>query len=382
MNISLSFIRLFFILISILFATTYTTALLPGGLSLLNVLLGIIGGGLFGGALVASDTLFKKFNLRSFNIAVLGLLFGYLMGEAIMLVFNTALQTSNIGFNPEALGAIRIAIFLFCTYLGMVMTARASEEINVSIPFIKFKPTTYKKKDILLDISILQDSRIIDLAASGILDHNLILPRFTLKEIQSASEGNDETAKSKARRHLDVLKKLENIPTLDLRFVDTDFPEAKDPMAKLVRLARFLDANILTADISRIQQSTVEGIRIINIHSLSNALKPITQTGECINIKIQRYGKEARQGVGYLDDGTMVVVNGGAEFIGETIKAQVLSVKHTSSGRMIFCNAFDAHLSEHDLVHAADQMENNHKSYFAMYKNEERKEQDPLSLHP
>jgi uncharacterized protein YacL len=98
---------------------------------------------------------------------------------------------------------------------------------------------------------------------------------------------------------------------------------------------------LITADISRIQMASIEGIRVINIHTLSNALKPLMQAGEFIKIKVQRYGKEPRQGVGYLEDGTMVVVNGGGNYIGETIDAKVLSVKHTTSGRMIFCNAID-----------------------------------------
>ena len=152
--------------------------------------------------------------------------------------------------------------------------------------------------------------------------------------------GDDQT-KIKAKRCIETLKKLEDIPTLELRYNDTDFPEIKDQTSKLFRLARLLDANILTADISRVQSASIEGIKIINLHTLSNALKPLMQAGEQIKIKIQRYGKEPRQGVGYLEDGTMVVVNGGGDFIGETIDAQVLSVKHTSSGRMIFCNAFD-----------------------------------------
>jgi len=198
---------------------------------------------------------------------------------------------------------------------------------------------SHKKKDILVDLSILSDPRIIDLASSGLLDHHLIIPRFAVKELYTLAEAGDDIIKSKARRSLELIKKLESMPSLDLRYVETDFPDIKDPMMKLIRLARFMDTHIITSDINRIQQSSIEGVRIINIHMLSNALKPITQAGESINIKIQRYGKEARQGVGYLEDGTMVVVNGGAEFIGETIKAYVLSVKHTSSGRMIFCNA-------------------------------------------
>jgi uncharacterized protein YacL len=187
----------------------------------------------------------------------------------------------------------------------------------------------------------LSDARIIDLAATGLLDHQLILPRFLVKELYLQAETGDELSKSKARRCLETVKKLEAIPNLELRINETDFQDVKEPFNKQLRLARLLDASLLTADISRIQMASIEGIRIINIHALSHALKPFMQTGESIKIKIQRYGKEPRQGVGYLEDGTMVVVNGGGDYIGETIDTQVLSVKHTSSGRMIFCNALE-----------------------------------------
>ena len=199
-----------------------------------------------------------------------------------------------------------------------------------------------EKKDLLLDGSVLSDARIIDLAGSGVVDNHLVIPRFLIKELYAQAELSDENTRIKAKRALDVAKKLEAIPELELRYNDTDFPDIKDPMNKLLRLGRLIDANILTADISRVQIATIEGVRIINIHSLSNSLKPLMQAGEQIRIKIQRYGKEPRQGIGYLEDGTMVVVNGGGQFIGETIDAQVLSVKHTSSGRMVFCNAADA----------------------------------------
>ncbi len=185
-----------------------------------------------------------------------------------------------------------------------------------------------------------------------------MIPRFIIKELYASAEMGDEISKSKARRCLDVVKKLEAVPGLELRFNDTDFPDVKETQGKLMRLARLLDANLLTADISRIQIASVEGIRIINIHTLSNALKPLMQAGEFIKIKIQRYGKEPRQGVGYLDDGTMVVVNGGGNYIGEIIDAKVLSVKHTSSGRMIFCNAIDEDsLSEDEFEEDLDEDE-------------------------
>lgn len=367
MNISLTFIRIFFLLICMLFLTTYTTTLSSGGFTFSNIVIGMISGSALGLMLMGTEVLFKRFNLRSFNIALLGLLCGYLMGGAILLILTAALNFSAIPLSAESASLLRIGIFLFTTYLGMTLVARASDEIYISIPFIKFKPTSFKKKDILADMSALTDTRIIDLAASGLLDHQLVIPRFTIKELNDLMESSDESQKNKARRCLDVVKKLENIPTLDLRYVDTDFPELKDPMSKLIRLARMQDANILTADINRIQQASIEGVRIINIHLLSNALKPLTQTGEFLNIKIQRYGKEPRQGVGYLDDGTMVVVNGGAEFIGESIKSQVLSVKHTSSGRMIFCNAMEENmLGTPDLDQSVTDMENSHKNYFSL----------------
>ena len=332
MNISFPFIRCCFSILCILFSLSFSTHYLEGGWNLLNILVGIVGGGVLSGFLMGSEFVLKRFNLRSFNMVTVGIFFGFLMGEAILLMSEAVIPT------PVSL-SLRFFIFMICTYFALILTARSAEEIHMSIPFVEFKQTSHKKKDILADLSILTDPRIIDLASSGLLDHHLIIPRFALNELYIQAESADESTKLKAKRCLEVVKKLESLSSLDLRYVETDFPDVKDPMMKLIRLARFMDTHLITSDINRIQQSSIEGVRIINIHMLSNALKPITQAGESIHIKIQRYGKEARQGVGYLDDGTMVVVNGGAEFIGETIKAYVLSVKHTSSGRMIFCNA-------------------------------------------
>ncbi|MCB1115444.1 MAG: TRAM domain-containing protein, partial [Chlamydiia bacterium] len=189
--------------------------------------------------------------------------------------------------------------------------------------------------------TVISESRIIGEESRGVLDQHLVIPRFIIKELYGQTEMGDEATKSRARRCLEVIKKMEGLDKLGLRFNDTDFPEVKDITSKFIRLARLIDANILTADISRVQMASIEGVQIINLHSLSNALKPLMETGEMIKIKVQRYGKEPRQGVGYLDDGTMVVINGGGNFIGDVIDAQVLSVKHTSSGRMIFCNALE-----------------------------------------
>lgn len=342
MSLSLNFLRTLFMILSVFLMMAYML-LGPAGASAERALIGGILGALFGLLLIGFDIAFRRFNLRSFNIAIVGIFIGYLMGQALVLVFDAVLTVSkaSIVIQPQLLEMIKIALFLFGTYLGTIMTLRSSDELYVSIPFVKFSPMREKKKDFIIDSSVLADTRIIDLAATGLFDHQLVIPRFVIKELYASSEIGDEPAKTKAKRSLDVVKKLESITDLEIRFNDTDFPDAKDTQNKLIRLARLLDGNLLTADINRIQIASIEGVRIINIHTLSNALKPLMQAGETIRIKIQRYGKEPRQGVGYLDDGTMVVVNGGGNYIGELIDAQVLSVKHTTSGRMIFCNASD-----------------------------------------
>lgn len=372
MNNTLMFIRLLFVALCILLSTAYTATI--GHFTWTSVLTGVISGFAFGLALIALDQMFKRFNFRAFNVAIIGLFCGYLMSEAVLLIFRGILGDSTLSIPAEVAAMTRLVIFLCFTYLGMVMAVRSADELHLSIPFIKLKAASQQKKDILPDASALLDARMIDLANSGLVDHCLLLPRFVINELNCMSEGQDEVQRSKARRALDGINKLKSLPTLELRLTDDDVPEVKDSQSKLFHLARKLDAKILTTDINRIQHAQLDGVRVVNLNMLANALKPVTQSGEFIQIKIQRYGKEARQGVGYLDDGTMVVVNGGAEFIGDTIKAQVLSVKHTSSGRMIFCNTLeDDFLNGHDIEEEEDEepespglSDSNQKSYYTL----------------
>jgi uncharacterized protein YacL len=342
MNLALIFTRSIFLVLSTFFITTYSLSLFPASKPL-SLLWGLMIGVGFSFLLFGFDLFFRKHHLRSFNIMIIGLFIGSLMGEALVFLLKGLLDMTQTGalFPQPMLTFFKLTLFLFGTYLGMIMTLRSSDELYVSIPFVKFLPLSHKKKDLLLDASSLSDARLIDLASSGFVDHHLILPKFILKELYLQAESSDEAVSAKAKRSLENLKKLADLSELEMRTNETDFFEIKEPMGKLLRLARLLDANILTADINRVQIAAIEGTKIINLHSLSNALKPLMQAGEKLKIKIQRFGKEPRQGVGYLDDGTMVVVNGGGDFIGETIDVFVLSVKHTASGRMIFCNAIE-----------------------------------------
>lgn len=328
-----SFIRLFFVILTFLFITTYIAGT-QEVITLWTLAKSISLGVLTCTALLISEYFFKKFSLRSFNIGILGLLFGYLMGFSLLLLFNTLTDIAPFTLGEETTYAIKGFLFLFAIFLGMMMTFRYASEISVSIPFVKFIAKNPHNREILLDVSTLSDGRIIDLCSTGLLDNRLVCPRFLVREISQQQEEGD-----KAKNALETLIKLESIPELQLRFDDTDFPEIKESSNKVLKLARFLDADVLTADMSRLQISSIEGVRIININYLSHALKPLMHRGEYLKIQIQRHGKEEKQGVGYLEDGTMVVVNGGGEFLGALISARVVSIKHTSAGRMIFCNA-------------------------------------------
>lgn len=336
MQLPLSLIRIIFIALAISLCTAI--AFIQAG-TLNSILIGIGSGLALSACLIAIDFSTKKMGLKSFNIITLGLFFGYFLGDAVVKMLGAIIEVNLNEAHSFSLLLIRAAIFFMTCYAGIIITARSAGELYFSIPFIKFTPSSYKKKDLLVDSSALSDSRLLDLATTGLLDQQLIIPRCLTKELHEHIDSQDDSMRMKARRSLDAIKKLEAMVSLEMRYTDIDCPDVKEPVTKILKLGSLLDANILSTDIPRSQQINGSGPLIVNINTLSRALKPLSQTGELLSIKIQRYGKEPRQGVGYLEDGTMVVVNGGAQFIGSTIKTQVLSAKLTTSGRMIFCNA-------------------------------------------
>ncbi|NGX31605.1 MAG: putative PIN and TRAM-domain containing protein YacL [Chlamydiae bacterium] len=336
---TLLFVRLFFLVFLSVFGVAFFTTHLA--IDPLNATLFSL---FFGFCMIVLDVILRKLSLRTFNILLIGMCFGYLFGLVLNLTFNTLMKAININMTPSFYALVTLGLQLFSIYFGMILALRSSHEIQISIPFLKFSETGEKKKDFVVDYSALSDPRLIDLVSSGLFDNALIVPRFLAKEIQNILELDDEDKKHKAKKAQEVLKKLEELPFLNLQYNETDFDDTQDLTTKLTRLARLLDAHLISADISRVQMAQIEGVRIINIHWLSNALKPLMSAGETLRIKIQRQGKEPNQGVGYLEDGTMVVVNGGGELVGKTIDVQVLSVKHTSSGRMVFCNTLEAEL--------------------------------------
>lgn len=341
MNLSNYFARSVFASVSLLFFGAISVSLMPDQPYWTSFSVGAVGGLSFAGFLFTLSYFLKNTSIRNLNVVALGLLFGWFLGFSLDQLFNAVVGIIPQNFSYEVHTIIKSSIYLLSCYLGLTLTIQSANELNFCIPFVRFNSVDPKKKDVLLDPSLLTDPRLFDIARSGLIDNQLIVPSFSLEELRSSIDSGDESTKSKAQSSLEIFKKLEALPGLELRIVDTDFPEHKELYTKLVRVARKLSANILSADISKLQQFDLNDSKIININLLSAASKPLASAGEHIQIKIQRFGKEPRQGVGYLDDGTMVVVNGGAEYIGKTIKVVVLSIKPTSSGRMIFCNTQD-----------------------------------------
>lgn len=327
-----------FILIALIFFVSYTV---DQDLTLFNFnpsISGVILSALFVSFGFFAEWFFSKFGLQRVNTVSLGLLCGFLLGSALNLTFSTLTSSLALQLAKIEVDLITVSTYLFSSYLAVSLALAANENIQAIVPFVQFNPKRVKDKKLILDISILSDPRALDLCASGILDRRVIVPDFVVRELNELAESVDEQNKARAKQSLEVLKKLENLAELELRYEGGHQAENTDGSTELVRLARNLDANILTTGISQLQSSNHEGVRIINLNTLSSALKPIMQTGEFLKIKIQRTGKEALQGVGYLEDGTMVVVNGAGDFVGDLVDAKVLSVKHTASGRMVFCN--------------------------------------------
>lgn len=333
-------IRSLLFIFSIALMTTYTVgaARYP---SPLNWIFGLLLGAGFGIGLLILDHFMRGLNLRLFNATILGLFVGYLLTLAMLLFFDTLLRLPSFQLKTETVSLLKIIILLAGSFLGVMSTVRAGEEFYCTIPFVRFTSKEAKSQKLILDISALSDGRVIDLAASGLIDHRVIIPRFLINELLDQENSPDEMQRHKARSALAAIKRLEDLPSLQMHYHDLDFPEEQETAKKIFRLARLLDGDLLTADQNLASQEMSGEVRIINMHNLSKALKPVQQRGEFLNIKIQRQGKELRQGVGYLEDGTMVVVNGGGDFIGDMVKSRVLSVKHSSSGRMIFCNVAD-----------------------------------------
>jgi uncharacterized protein YacL len=219
-------------------------------------------------------------------------------------------------------------------YLGIVLGSKKIDEF-FDLAFTTSKERLFDNVRIL-DTSVIIDGRIADVCDTGFIEGNLIVPRFVLEELQYIADSSDSIKRSRGRRGLDILNRMQKSTGINIEVVEQDFPELKGVDAKLVAMARKMSAKIVTNDFNLNKVAELQGIKILNINELANAVKPLVLPGEPMTVKIIKEGKEPGQGVAYLDDGTMIVVDNAQQCQGLTVEVWVTSVLQTTAGRMIF----------------------------------------------
>jgi len=231
---------------------------------------------------------------------------------------------------------VRIFFLVIMPYIGFLVGTRKSEWLDPAYLFRFFREKSLGRSYKILDTSVIIDGRVADLVDTGFIEGTLLVPQFVLKELQLVADSADGLKRQRGRRGLDMLDHLQKSKTVSVMITEMDFPDIRDVDSKLIELAKRLDAKIVTNDVNLNKVCRLHGLSVLNINELANALKPVVLPGEPMKVFIIKDGKEKDQGVAYLDDGTMVVVDNSRRFLGQTIDITVTSVLQTTVGKMIF----------------------------------------------
>lgn len=263
---------------------------------------------------------------------------GAVMGGAVGVMLARGLGGALVWDNPgTAVGAfLHLLLVVGLTYLGLVLGARHGEWLEPARLARLFRAGAPERRYKILDTSVIIDGRIADVCETGFLDGTLVIPQFVLKELQLVADSADSLKRNRGRRGLDILQKIQKMSGVEVLVSDLDFPEIREVDLKLIELARSLQGKIVTNDFNLNKVAQLRGVEVLNINELANALKPVVLPGEFMKVFILKEGKEYNQGVAYLDDGTMVVVDNARRLIGRTIDVVVTSVLQTTAGKMIF----------------------------------------------
>jgi uncharacterized protein YacL len=261
--------------------------------------------------------------------SILGIVGAYLIGSLISNQHPDAVAHSTKTF-------VTLALTFLMAYIGLVVGAAKGDYLDLSALGGIFSDKTARRDFKILDTSVIIDGRIADIAEAGFLSGTIVIPQFILRELQQVADSPDSNKRQRGRRGLDMLNRLQTNNTLDIQVVDTDFPAVREVDLKLLELSKQLDAVVVTNDFNLNKVAQLHGVSILNINELANALKPVVLPGELMRVFILKEGKEYNQGVAYLDDGTMVVVDNARKMIGKNADISVTSVLQTTAGKMIF----------------------------------------------
>jgi len=290
---------------------------------------------------IAVDMAFPKKKIEWISAIYFGLLIGlvttYVMQLALEPFF--ADQPGEAGGQTDSVRqSVTATLLLVFSYVGVSFILQTRNDFRFVIPYVEFQRNVKGVKPLILDTSVVIDGRIADVMETKIIDSPLLMPRFAIVELQHIADSSDRNRRTRGRRGLDILSRLQNMQGVDLQIDDTDLPEfANQPVdLKLVALAKRLSGKLVTNDYNLNKVAKLQGVTVINLNDLASALRPVFLPGERFEVDVVKTGEEAGQGVAYLDDGTMVVIDQGRPHIAERVVVTVTSVLQTSAGRMIF----------------------------------------------
>jgi uncharacterized protein YacL len=292
-------------------------------------IVGVVVGALISVLVIQVEKIARRVSLRVIMGGVVGMLIGLLIAFLLAYGLNFV---SNIMENRQVVPWIYTLLTGALGYMGLVLGSQKVEEISM----FGWGPAKEISDYRILDTSVIIDGRIADISDTGFLEGNLIVPRFVLDELQYIADSADSLKRARGRRGLDILNRMQRSSGIFIDVVDHDFPKIKGVDSKLVALAKKTNGKIFTNDFNLNKVAELQGIKILNVNELANALKPVVLPGELMTVKIIRDGKEPGQGVAYLEDGTMIIVDNAGRYLGEFVEAVVTSVLQTTAGRMIF----------------------------------------------
>lgn len=289
---------------------------------------------LVAGAVVTCDVIYKNKRLLPFSAMFFGLLTGLFLTYILRLAFSTVLPGED-----TFLGAwFTLALGSVICYTCITLLIQTKDDFRLIIPYVEFAKEIKGLKPFILDTSVVIDGRIADLVETQVLDNQLVMPQFVIAELQGIADSSDKLRRNRGRRGLDILNRLRSDPKVDLMIYDRELPEFAGQAVdqKLVLLAKHMEGKVVTNDYNLNKVARIHEVGVINLNDISNSLKPVFLPGEHFNVRVIKAGEEHSQGVGYLDDGTMVVIDGGRNHIGELVITNVTTVLQTSAGRMVF----------------------------------------------
>lgn len=285
-----------------------------------------------GSLVVLVDMMLKGFSLRGLTAVTFGLGVGALIA---WLISSSPLLNKG---DQQTIYLVQLALFLICTYLGTVIALRGKDDFNLVIPYVRFVPHEVDVPLVVVDASALIDGRIAKICQTQFVGAALIIPTFVLDELQAIADSPEPVKQARGRRGLQVLNDLRAIKQLDIRILPSEVARRQDMEAKLVFLAQSMRAKLLTTDTNLATMAKFQGVSWLNLHALEAALRPELVIGESLAVELLRPGKEEGQALGYLPDGSMVVVNNGRAFVGRRVTAEIIGVMPSAGGKLIFAN--------------------------------------------